>query len=188
MSIEITEEVFARLKASHHGAFKQVYDTYVGLIQFVVSRCGIPQGDCDDVVHDVFLSLWQNKDSVSHHSKLKAWLTTTARNRAMDYHRKNQVRQDKSQEIKRTMEATADIQLDDGLREVELAVLGQLIDEACAKEKDDTLCLFYRKGMSAKAIAQLKGEAVSSVTTRLSRLRKKLKPWFIQRLWEANHD
>ena len=186
MAKDISPEILEQIQQGNHQAFTQAYRCYVGLIQFVVAKCGVPPKDCDDLVHEVFLSLWQKAKTLGDPSKVKGWLVVTARNRAMDYHRQKKVRLDKQDHLVREEENRQDQAAERSQHEVEVALLTDLIQEACRREGDDTLNLFYHKGLSVKDIAAQKGEAVSTVTTRLSRLRRKLKPWFLEKLKEGS--
>ena len=52
-------------------------------------------------------------------------------------------------------------------------LVGRLIEEVCGETGDDTLRRFYVEGATARQIAEQRGEAVGSITNRLSRLRKR---------------
>jgi hypothetical protein len=64
------------------------------------------------------------------------------------------------------------------LHELELSLLSKYIDDFVHSTGDDTFRLFYRDGLSAKAIAEKKGETVGTITSRLSRQRKRFKDDF----------
>ena len=128
-------------------------------------------------------------NSIRDPAGIKSWLCTTARNLALDKIRRKQVEQkyvDKLvesetyyQEAGKSHKLAEESMLTNSLlHELEIDLLGDLIDQLCKDINDDTFCLFYREGLSAKDIASRKNIAISTVTNRLSRIRKKFSESF----------
>ena len=67
-------------------------------------------------------------------------------------------------------------------REIELNILSDLWQHLPADPERATLDAFYIRGLTVKAIAELRHEAVSTVTTRLTRLRRDLRAKMLQRI------
>lgn len=192
----LTNEHFTRLKTGDHLVFKQVYDDYFGLVHFVVKQCGIGGEDALDIVHDTFLTLYKKAGTIQQAQAIKSWLITTAKNLTVDMLRKQKLANDYTRQEQGEHHntpgnfdhSTSMNRADDGLLaaselyELELYLLGQLIDETQQETLDDTFVLFYREGLTAKEIAERKGEPVSTVTNRLSRLRSRYREKFIAQL------
>jgi RNA polymerase sigma-70 factor (ECF subfamily) len=167
--------LLGRLAAGDRAALKQAYDRYVALVHFIAKRHGLSHEDVDDVVQETFLKLSAKAGSIREGTRLKAWLVACARNLAIDKWRRQRSTGDQS------AEAAVDggrrpLWQDEGPRgahECEIELVRELLDQVAATPGGETLRQFYRDGMSAKDIAAKNGEAISTVTTRLSRLRAK---------------
>jgi len=173
----LTEQEFRKLKTLNSRVFKKIYDKYYGLIFHVVTRCGITNDDGLDIIHDTFLALYTNLDKIENPEGLKSWLVTTARNLAIDRIRKQRLA-DKHLESEKTYLTgyrCNNMISDTALHELELLLLGRLIDEIRHETDDDTLTLFYRHGLTAREISISRNEPLSTVTNRLSRLRARFK-------------
>jgi RNA polymerase sigma factor (sigma-70 family) len=77
--------LLARVALGNHAAFKQLYDSTVRCLLGIVVRLLRDQAWAEEVVQEVYVSVWK---SASSYSPLKAqpmtWLMTIARNKAMD--------------------------------------------------------------------------------------------------------
>lgn len=69
-----------QLKAGNVSAFKVLYDLYAQrLYSFVYARTGT-RVDAEDIVQDVFVCLWQNRQMIKNTDSLKPFLFTISRN------------------------------------------------------------------------------------------------------------
>ena len=68
-------------------AFARLYDRYARMIHgLLLAR--VPRADVDDLVQDVFLAAWGRLASLRDPGAFGGWLSTIARHRATDFHRK----------------------------------------------------------------------------------------------------
>lgn len=68
-----------RLSKGDHVAFSKLYDMYwEDLYRFVNSKIGDPKS-AEDILHDLFLSLWKNKDRINEIKSLRAYLYSSCR-------------------------------------------------------------------------------------------------------------
>jgi RNA polymerase sigma factor (sigma-70 family) len=190
----LDKETFVRLKAGDHHAFKFVYDAYFGLVQFVVKQCGITGEVALDIVHDTFLGLYKKANTINEPHAVKAWLITAAKNNTVDTLRKRKVASNYSRQrlqenhtdpgnrVNAEEAAENGVIAKSELHELEIYLLGKLVDETQRETSDDTFVLYYREGLSAKEIAERNGEPVSTVTNRLSRLRNRYREKIIAQL------
>jgi RNA polymerase sigma-70 factor (ECF subfamily) len=173
----LTKQQFDRIKSGDKTVFKWVYDQYFGLVHYLVKRCGLNDDDALDIVQESFFKLYKNIDSIQTPQGIKSWLITTARNMAIDHLRK---RNTENAYLESAQNAPEELVEQDGLspsllRALEVELLSKLLREFEQQTKDDTLTLFYQQGLSAKTIAQTKGEPISTVTNRISRARQKFR-------------
>ena len=67
--------------------FEQIYKKYKGLICFIIAKYIDLKEDVMDIAQDVFLSFFNNADNIR--SNIKYYLTTSARNKALNHLKKN---------------------------------------------------------------------------------------------------
>jgi RNA polymerase sigma-70 factor (ECF subfamily) len=173
----LSTQQFIRLKSGDKTAFKMVYDQYFGLIHYMVKRCGLSDDESLDIVQESFFKLYQNVAILQSSQGIKSWLITTARNMAVDYIRKRKTENSyiATAECTPGVPQEQDVLSHSMLRALEVELLDELLSEFEQQTKDDTLSLFYKQGLSAKTIAEAKGEAISTVTSRISRARQKFR-------------
>lgn len=83
------ETLLGRVALGDRSAFKALYDQAAGVMLATAYRVLQDRGAAEDVVQEVFASLWRNK--VSHAVPARrtlAWLCVVTRNRALDQLRK----------------------------------------------------------------------------------------------------
>ena len=69
--------------------FNCAYEKYFRLVAFCISKIINNKNDIEDLVNEVFISLYENKDSLDEDKNLKYYLTTIAKNKAISYLRSN---------------------------------------------------------------------------------------------------
>ena len=69
-----------------NNAFKDIYETYVKLIAFVVGEYVKDEETVKDLVNETFLKLFNSADKVSEN--VKYYLVTTAKNLAVDHNKR----------------------------------------------------------------------------------------------------
>lgn len=166
-------------------AFRRLYEAHAGFVQYVASRAGARGGEADDVVQETFMRLMQHGRAIEDPAKLRAWLATTARRVTIDLARKR--KREKEDDV--ALENASSAEYDDERereheREQDIAMVRELVEEVSKEPGGETFKMFYVDGLSARVIAEAKGEAVSTVTTRLSRFRERFREKFKRRLSE----
>jgi len=74
-------------------AFARLYERYGRLVHGLLlarAGAGASREDVDDLVQDVFLTAWRRLDTLRDPAAFGGWLTTIARSRAIDFHRRTQ--------------------------------------------------------------------------------------------------
>ena len=75
-------------KAKIESVFRQIYDSYFKLVYFCVSNYINVHEDIEDIVADVFVSFFNHLDSINIDGSIKYYLTTTAKNKAINFVKK----------------------------------------------------------------------------------------------------
>ena len=86
--MSISQKTIQAFILGDEAATGKVYDEYKNLMYFVIaSYISLPE-DCEDVLNDAFIKAMEHRMDLKDPSKLKAFLTTIARNQALDFLKK----------------------------------------------------------------------------------------------------
>ncbi len=100
--IEIPEEeLVSRLFKKDQTAFSYLYDNYAAAVNGVIYRIVMDEESAEDVLQEVFVKIWHNFTQYDKtKGKLFTWIINIARNRAIDYTRsKNFKNQQKNLDV-----------------------------------------------------------------------------------------
>ena len=127
----------------------------------------------EDIVHNVFMKLYDKYDTINEMEKLERWLFATARNEAMGYFRKVKVRGEEDLEITETMSG----RMDPGkiLEDKEAGVLIEKELKEMEPGQSEVFRLKELSGMSYNDIAETLEITEELVKSRLFKARTKLK-------------
>lgn len=82
------DKLLALLKKESTDAFTEIYNRYGKLLAKFAANKLYDLNEAEDIVQDIFISLWKNRESINVNIDLKAYLYTTARNKITDLFRK----------------------------------------------------------------------------------------------------
>lgn len=86
-------ELFVLLKSDEQAAFTEIYNRYVlSLSEFAGSKLYSLE-DARDLLHDLFVKLWEDRHLLSINTNLKAYLFSAVRYKVIDKIRQNSVRE-----------------------------------------------------------------------------------------------
>ena len=151
------------------------YGSYVKAIAANIIKPSMTDADVEEVVSDVFLSLWSHPGDPDRGS-LKGYLAAITRNKARDRLRRFHIEIPLENDF-------LEVPVEDSCRQIELAQLKQAVKQMVDRleEPDRTILLryyyFYQK---TDAIARDMGMNPATVRTKLARSRQRLKKWLIQ--------
>ncbi|HEV2619794.1 MAG TPA: sigma-70 family RNA polymerase sigma factor [Acidobacteriaceae bacterium] len=168
--------LLAQVQSGDGHAMGSLYDRYHRLVYSVALRVLRDPAAAEDVLQEVFMQIWRNPDSfVPARGSLGGWLAIVARNRSIDTLRRKR--------------PTTDID------DVPLASPGNLADEAernslmelarttiqmLPREQRKTLEMAFFDGLTHSEIAEMTGDPLGTVKTRirsgLLTLRKAFQP------------
>lgn len=89
-----------KLKANNTSAFTAIFTKYYhDLVRF--SYCFTKNADsAEELVQDVFLKLWENRETLLIHSSLKSYLLKAVQNSSLDWLRHQKIQNDYSTQVK----------------------------------------------------------------------------------------
>ena len=167
-----------QIKTGSQKALETVIDRYGSYVKAIAANIIKPpmtDADVEEVVSDVFLSLWSHPGDPDRGS-LKGYLAAITRNKARDRLRRFHI------EVPLESDCL-EVPVEDSCRQIELAQLKEAVKQAVDRleEPDRTILLryyyFYQK---TDAIARDMGMNPATVRTKLARSRQKLKEWLTQ--------
>ncbi len=84
-------DLLFNLKQNNGKAFEEVYERYAGeLYPFILSKVKVKE-ITEEIIQDIFISLWENKDSLEIHTSLKSYLFSAAKYKVLNYIRSEKV-------------------------------------------------------------------------------------------------
>jgi RNA polymerase sigma-70 factor (ECF subfamily) len=167
-----------QIKSGSQKALETVIDRYGSYVKAIAANIIKPpmtDADVEEVVSDVFLSLWSHPGDPDRGS-LKGYLAAITRNKARDRLRRFHI------EVPLESDCL-EVPVEDSCRQIELAQLKEAVKQVVDRleEPDRTILLryyyFYQK---TDAIARDMGMNPATVRTKLARSRQKLKEWLTQ--------
>jgi RNA polymerase sigma-70 factor (ECF subfamily) len=175
------EDLIAEVVDRSEKAFEELCRRHLPLLRTVIRRIMYTEADCDDVLQDVYLQVWNQAHKFSSEKgNLKAWLVTLARRRALDRVRQRTAYQAATSrfeaEAQSVMSSVSEFSaVDDEVQHHELHVLLEdMIETQLPKEQGDAVRLTYFKGLSQRQIAAHLSLPLGTVKTRIELGMRKL--------------
>jgi RNA polymerase sigma-70 factor (ECF subfamily) len=182
-------DLFERLRAGDAGALEPLMDRFAGRVYRVASGICGSSPDAEEVVQDVFLTLFRKVGSFEGRAALATWLYRIAVNTALNK------RRGKRNELEESLEDLLPTFKEDGHRQGDrsflLADWSPLPDEMLRSREGrevvraavDRLPQHYRavlllrdvEELSSEEVSEILGESIASVKSRLHRARMALR-------------
>ncbi len=169
-----------RLQKDDTAALEKIIDGFSSYVCTVIrnfSRGAFPEQDIDELCSDVFYNLWKNRENIDAKLGLKAYLSAIARNAV-----KNRFRTQKP-----PADDISDLELADDFSIEEAAERREMMNTLCeglqtlSDTEREIFLRFYFYGEKSSEIATKTGAAESSVRSKLSRTRTKLREYLTKR-------
>lgn len=90
---ESDEQLFILVKSGNRRAFDIIYDRYWKKLFAYLVKAVKDQDEAEDMVQEVFVSLWQRRAAIEIHTSLSAYLFSSARLSGLKYMRNRLARQ-----------------------------------------------------------------------------------------------
>jgi RNA polymerase sigma-70 factor (ECF subfamily) len=156
-----------------HQRFQKIYTNNFKVTRHVLKKFPLSEKDIEDLQHDVFMKFYKHMDQVPENQE-RAFLIVSARNAGIDFIRKK-TRQKTDPHAFEVHEPTHGMWESNPEREVQLQVVGHLLDEIAKEPGGETFCLYYREGLTLKEIAEKLQEPTGTIAARVARIREKFK-------------
>ena len=147
------------------------YSKYVFTIIKNMTKDILEDEDLEELISDIFFAIWKNKENIKEQSPLKPYIAGVTKNIA-----KNRLRTINfvTTVDDEAFEVPSNISLEE---EVETKEKMDIVTKELNKMGDDKkiFIMFYSYGMKAKEIGEKLGYTEFNVSTKLHRIKKKLK-------------
>lgn len=166
-------QLVARLRAGDAASFTEIYRLYAEKLVNYTFNILQDKDTCRDIIHDIFLSLWLNRQALDITNTLEAYLYGAARLKVFETIRKGKVREGVFQEIERRIwgEPVADSLLEQ--RELQSRLASAISD---LPEKAREVYRLSREGhLSHRQIAERLGISDRTVENHLAAALKKIR-------------
>jgi RNA polymerase sigma-70 factor, ECF subfamily len=156
-------QLLDRVRRGDDQAMAALYDKYSRLVYSVALRVLRDPASAEDVLQDVFLGIWRRPETfVSARGSLGGWLAVVARNRSIDMLRRKRP----SEQIEEVhLAATCDL-ADEAHRNT-LMQRARAIIMHLPLEQRKTLEMAYFDGLTHSEIAEITGDPLGTVKTRI---------------------
>jgi RNA polymerase sigma-70 factor, ECF subfamily len=171
--VELMEAVVRR----DSDAIAKIYERYESTLRPVILNVLHEEGETDDVLHDVFIQLWNHADRFVAEKGLHGFLVTLARRRALDRLRRRLAYRRATDRLETQMRAEFHDKMQG--RNVKRTnfdlyeLLSRMI-RLLPEPQQEVVRLTFYEGMSQREIAAHKSLALGTVKTRLQLAQKKL--------------
>ncbi len=156
--------------------FLSILESHKGIIYKVASTYCFDRFDRDDLIQEITLQIWRSIESYNNEYKWSTWIYRIALNTSISFYRKNRTHKEKTVDLDQV------IQIPDAYEEPSdndnFVLLRRFVREL--KEIDRALILLHLEGLSSKEIASIMATTQTNITTKISRIKKKLKLKFQQ--------
>lgn len=153
--------------------FTLVYNKHKKALYHYVLKITKSQMKAEDIVHDVFIKLWDNLSSIIDVNKIEFWIFKTARNLSLDH-----LRQTKRNNLRDVDITDCTVLGEDPSYTYEKNETKEIIMSTLNKmnsEQSEVFLLKEYSGMSYREIAELMEISEELVKSRLYKVREKLK-------------
>ena len=147
------EQLFELLQTGNGDAFNTIFDRYHKRLFMAAYRKLQDAKEANDIVQDVFLWLWNKKETLNAPTNLKAYLVQVVRNKCVDVIRKNtSTRNYKQQYIWQLTTTSANT------TPIENKELGQHLTDAIAMITPASRLAFEELYLHQKSLKEIAGE------------------------------
>ena len=172
-------ELVELLKNSSQQAFGELYFRFRERLMYLCKRCLKNEADAEDVVHDVFLRLWETRHSLNAELSFSGYVQTIAQNFAINKLKHLDVHSRFARNILMTGTDSTNETDDTIINNDYTALLLKLIESLPPRQKE-IFTLSHLKGLTHKEIAELLHIPTANVKKYASLASKKIKKQLIQ--------
>jgi RNA polymerase sigma factor (sigma-70 family) len=156
--------------------FEQIIEKNKGIIYKVAKSYCKDSDDRKDLVQEIIIQLWRSFKRFDHSGKLSTWTYRVALNVAISFYRRDSKRKMISAELQESLISIIP-ENEPGETESQIDRLQQFIGEL--KDMDRALMILYLEDKSQKEMGEIMGITETNVSTKIARIKEKLRVKFL---------
>ncbi len=168
---EEEKDLFVALKAGDHRAFEQLYNQYKRPIYYNIYKLVHRQDVAEELTHDVFLKVWQLRESITVSQSFPAFLRRIATNLAIDFYRKAALDKKLRAELVKVATEFYDPFGDEMIGTENKAAIQSVLEKLPPRRRE-IFCLCKLEGKSYAEVAQLLGIGTGTVNDHIVKATK----------------
>ncbi len=147
-----------------------------GIIYKVANSYCKDADDRKDLVQEIIIELWKSFKRFNHSSKFSTWMYRVSLNVAISFYRRDSKRKMVSTKLAESLIAIIP-ENEPSETESQIGLLQKFISEL--KDMDRALMILYLEDKSQKEIGEIMGITETNVSTKIGRIKEKLKAKFL---------
>ncbi|EHQ26280.1 RNA polymerase sigma factor [Mucilaginibacter paludis] len=168
------QELAALLTQGNRLAFAEVYDRYKGVLFVHAFKRLNNQEEAEDVIHDLFATLWNKRDELNINSQLSGYLYTAVRNRIFKMINRKKIESEYMASLDTSIDQSNFI-TDHKVRESELAKLIEKEIDGLPSKMREVFILSRQQNLNHKQIAEKLGISEQTVSKQITNALKILR-------------
>ncbi|WP_179414620.1 RNA polymerase sigma factor [Mucilaginibacter sp. E4BP6] len=168
------QELIALLREGNAAAYTELFDRYQPILYVYARKSTGDRDTAADIVQDVFISLWDKRESFRYEASLLTYLYSAVRYQFFNLLDKQKVRADYAASLQQDA-AEGSPMTDNYMREKEMSRLIEQAVDALPANLREVFLLSQRANMTAAEIAELYGVSEKTIKNRLSLAIKQLR-------------
>ena len=172
-------ELVTHLVNGSRQAFEELYARYKGRLMYFCKQLLKDEKSSEDIVQDIFLHIWEKRDSLNIEVSFSGYIHTLAQNRILNEFRRFDVH---SRFVRYTLMNAKDSanQTEDLIDDDDYSKLMSELIESLSPRQKEIFQLSRIHGLTYKEIAELKQISVETVREHVSLALKKIKKYVMQ--------
>ncbi|MCD2421130.1 RNA polymerase sigma-70 factor [Niabella pedocola] len=158
--INIDQEFVVLLKTGCFATFSRLYEQYSGDLYLALIRLVKSEAEAEEILQDIFLNLWEKRETLNIQYSIKAYLYRIAENKASDFFRKLKRDRRLYEHIKHT--ASLQYLYEGPENSQELALLEEAM-EILPPQRKKIFYLCKMEGRSYREVSDLLGISTSTI-------------------------
>jgi RNA polymerase sigma-70 factor (ECF subfamily) len=159
--------IAARIRAGDESAFSKLFETYAEtLLDFAFGFVG-DENLSEDIIQEVFINVWRNRDRIKPELSLKAYLYKAVRNQALKVLRHDKVERGATGYLQSLYYSTDNP--DEEYHQVELTILLERTIQDLPERCRTVFLMSKFDGLSYQEIAKVLDISVNTVKTQMGR-------------------
>lgn len=157
----LSKKNIAQLRRGNREVFELIYKEYYNVLKGYVFKIVKIEEEAEDIVHDVFFNVWQNREEIDSDRKFFNYLYTIAKNLSLNYLRGESVKRKHKNSIKHSENLSAEIEESYDAKKMKVFLLTKISE--MPKERQEVFKLSRMEEKNVKEIAELLGISQNTV-------------------------